>query len=108
MLKCQVYFNFDILNLKGETRMQKTITPLCDNIVLKLKIEDTKTQSGILLALSEKEKSSVGVVVAVGPKVEGLKKDDEVVYKSYSGSKINLQEEEYLIVSVKDILAQIK
>ncbi|WP_349402033.1 heat shock protein 10 kDa family chaperone GroES [Candidatus Phytoplasma solani] len=87
---------------------KKTIIPLHDNVVLKLKMEETKTQSGILLALSEKEKSSVGIIVAVGLKVEGLKKDDEVVYKSYSGSKITLNQEEYLIVAVKDILAQIK
>ncbi|ABC65718.1 molecular chaperone GroES [Candidatus Phytoplasma asteris] len=87
---------------------QKTIIPLHDNVVLKLKMEETKTASGIILALSEREKSSVGVVVGVGSKVEGLKKDDEVVYKSYSGSKVTLGEKDYLIVAVKDILAQIK
>ncbi|MGL9687188.1 MAG: GroES family chaperonin [Candidatus Phytoplasma sp. TWB_XP] len=88
---------------------QKTIIPLHDNVVLKLKMEETKTASGIILALSEKEKSSVGVVVGTGSKVEGLKKDDEVVYKSYSGgSKVTLGEKDYLIVAVKDILAQIK
>ncbi len=87
---------------------QKTIIPLHDNVILKLKMEETKTASGIILALSEKEKSSVGVVVGVGSKVEGLKKDDEVVYKSYSGSKVTLGEKDYLIVAVKDILAQIK
>ncbi|MGL9687602.1 MAG: GroES family chaperonin [Candidatus Phytoplasma sp. TWB_XP] len=87
---------------------QKTIIPLHDNVVLKLKMEETKTVSGIILALSEKEKSSVGVVVSVGSKVEGLKKDDEVVYKSYSGSKVTLGEKDYLIVAVKDILVQIK
>nr|BAE93572.1 molecular chaperonin small subunit GroES [Porcelain vine witches'-broom phytoplasma] len=87
---------------------QKTIIPLHDNVVLKLKMEETKTASGIILALSEKEKSSVGVVVGVGSKVEGLKKDDEVVYKSYSGIKVTLGEKDYLIVAVKDILAQIK
>ncbi|WP_024563330.1 GroES family chaperonin [Candidatus Phytoplasma tritici] len=87
---------------------QKTIIPLHDNVVLKLKMEETKTASGIILALSEKEKSSVGVVVEVGSKVEGLKKHDEVVYKSYSGSKVTLGEKDYLIVALKDILAQIK
>ncbi|WP_227807285.1 GroES family chaperonin [Mulberry dwarf phytoplasma] len=87
---------------------QKTIIPLYDNVVLKLKMEETKTASGIILALSEKEKSSVGVVVGVGSEVEGLKKDDEVVYKSYSGRKVTLGEKDYLIVAVKDILAQIK
>jgi chaperonin GroES len=86
----------------------KTIMPLHENVVLKLKMEETKTASGILLALSEKEKSSVGIVVGVGSKVEFLKKDDEVVYKSYSGSKVTLGEEEFLIVAVKDILAKIK
>ncbi|MBS2126196.1 co-chaperone GroES ['Fragaria x ananassa' phyllody phytoplasma] len=88
--------------------MKKTIVPLHDNVVLKLKMEETKTDSGILLALSEKEKSSVGIVVNIGPKVEGLCQNDEVVYKSYAGSKITLNQEEYLILAMKDILAQIK
>ncbi|CCP88231.1 co-chaperone GroES [Candidatus Phytoplasma solani] len=88
--------------------MQKNIIPLHDNVVLKLKMEETTTQSGILLALAEKEKSSIGIIIEIGSKVEGLKKDDEVVYKSYSGSKITLGGQEFLIVPVKDILAKIR
>lgn len=54
--------------------MQKNIIPLHDNVVLKLKMEETTTQSGILLALAEKEKSSIGIIIEIGSKVEGLKK----------------------------------
>ncbi|MDV3196857.1 MAG: co-chaperone GroES, partial [Pigeon pea little leaf phytoplasma] len=36
-----------------------------------------------------------------------LKTDDLVVYKNYSGEKLQLQEEEYLIVKSENIIAKI-
>ncbi|MDO8057923.1 hypothetical protein OC686_01380 ['Opuntia sp.' phytoplasma] len=36
-----------------------------------------------------------------------LKTDDLVVYKNYSGEKVQFQEEEYLIVKSENIIAKI-
>lgn len=89
------------------------IRPLNENVVLKKDKVLKQTASGIVLSQKEQE-TEYATVIAVG---EGFRNDkgeiipvevkvgDKVIYKSYSPTKIKLDEEEYLIVSQKDILA---
>ncbi|MDV3169103.1 MAG: hypothetical protein Q8796_02240 [Candidatus Phytoplasma australasiaticum] len=44
--------------------------------------------------------------MSYGPQVTNLKVNDVVVYKNYSGEKLQLQEEEYLIVKSENIIAK--
>ena len=74
---------------------------------------EEKTQSGIILPDSAKEKPQEAVVIAVGPgkEVDGkmtqmqVKEGDKVIYSKYSGTEIKVEEEEYVIVSQSDIIA---
>ena len=89
------------------------IRPLNENVVLKKDKVLKQTASGIVLSQKEEE-TEYATVIAVG---DGFRNDkgeiipvevkvgDKVIYKSYSPTKIKLDEEEYLIVSQKDILA---
>lgn len=89
------------------------IRPLNENVVLKKDKVLKQTASGIVLSQKEQE-TEYATVIAVG---DGFRNDkgeiipvevkvgDKVIYKSYSPTKIKLDEEEYLIVSQKDILA---
>ena len=89
------------------------IRPLNENVVLKKDKVLKQTASGIVLSQKEEE-TEYATVIAVG---EGFRNDkgeiipvevkvgDKVVYKGYSPTKVKLNEEEYLIVSAKDILA---
>ena len=89
------------------------IRPLNENVVLKKDKVLKQTASGIVLSQKEEE-TEYATVIAVG---EGFRNDkgeiipvevkvgDKVIYKSYSPTKIKLDDEEYLIVSQKDILA---
>ncbi|WP_341266458.1 co-chaperone GroES [Candidatus Phytoplasma fraxini] len=84
------------------------IKPLNDYVVLKYKKEKNTTESGILLRLDDQktEQNCIGIVVSCGPKVsEKIKPNAEVVYKSYSGTKITIKDEEYLIVKNEEIIA---
>ena len=54
-----------------------------------------------------KEKQAVGKVIAIGPKVEDLKENDRVIYQSYSGTKVELEGQEYLLIQTKNILAKL-
>ncbi len=89
------------------------LKPLHDNVVLKKEKIENKTASGIILTGDAKEQPSVAEVVAVGPgaNVEGklqpmnVKAGNKVVYKKYSTTDFKIEEEEYLIISEKDILA---
>lgn len=50
----------------------------------------------------------MATVVAVGPDCKAeIKENDKVVYKEYSGTNIEIDEVEYIVISVKDILASI-
>ncbi|OED27327.1 molecular chaperone GroES [Acholeplasma laidlawii] len=84
------------------------IKPLEDYVVLSVKKEEKTTASGIILATEDKDKPAMGKVISIGPKVENIKVNDEVIYQSYAGTKVKLKEVEYLLVQSKNILAIIE
>lgn len=85
------------------------LRPLGDKVVLQHKTAEEKTQSGIILPDSAKEKPQEAIVIAVGPgkdKVEmQVKEGDEVIYSKYAGTDVKFEEDEYVIVSQDDIIA---
>jgi len=89
------------------------LVPLGDKVVLKEKVAEETTQSGIILAKGAQEKPQEAVVVAVGPGgmidgkevVMNVKEGDNVIYSKYAGTEVKLEDEKYIIVSQKDIIA---
>ena len=89
------------------------LKPLSDRVVIKHLEAEEKTQSGIILTGTAKEKPQEAVVVAVGPGgiVDGQKVEmqvavgDKVIYSKYAGTEVTLDKEEYVIVRQGDILA---
>lgn len=81
------------------------LKPLEDYVVLSFEKEEKTTKSGIILTTEEKDKPVMGKVLALGPKVESMKLNDHVIYQSYSGTKVKLDNQEYLIIQAKNILA---
>jgi len=97
----------------------KELKPLGDRVLIEPIFEEEKSKGGILLPDTvSKEKPQVGEVLAIGPGAtskEGkiipmtVKKGDKVVYAKYSGTDIKGDnDEDYLILSEKDILAIVK
>ena len=83
------------------------IKPLQDYVALTLEKEDKKTESGIILTTESKDKQSIGKVLALGPDVKDISIDDRVIYQSYAGTKVNIDEIEYLLVKSENILAKL-
>ena len=93
------------------------IKPLGDKVVLKKIVEEETTLSGIILPGSPKEKPSQGEVISVGPgkldkdgkliKID-LKAGDKVIYSRYSGNEVKIDNVDYVIVSIDDIMAIIE
>lgn len=89
------------------------LKPLHDNVVLKKEKAEKKTASGIVLSGDAKEQPQFATVVAIGEGalVDGkrvplsVKIGDKVVYKKYSATELKIEEEEYLVIAEKDILA---
>ena len=89
------------------------IKPLADRVVIKLVEEEETTKGGLILSGSAKEKPSVAEVISVGPggMVDGhdvvmtVKPGDKVITSQYAGTKVTLEDVEYIIVKQSDILA---
>lgn len=85
--------------------------PLGNRVLVERVEEPTKTPSGIIIPDNAKEKPLEGKVLAIGPEVEEeghIKVDDRVVFAKYSGTEINLEGKEYLILQTDDILGILK
>ena len=90
-----------------------TIRPLFDRVVVKSVDSEETTKSGIVLPGAAKEKPQMAEVVAVGPggNVDGkdivmtVKVGDKVITSQYAGTKVTLEDVEYVVVRQNDILA---
>ncbi len=89
------------------------IRPLQDRVIVKRIEEEEKSKGGIIIPDTAKEKPQEGRVVAVGKgkvnddgKITPLdvKVNDRVLFGKYSGSEINIDDEEHLIMREEDIL----
>ena len=89
------------------------LVPLADRVVLKQLVAEETTKSGIVLPGQNKEKPQQAEVVAVGPggMVDGkevtmtVKPGDKVITSQYAGTKVTLEDVEYVVVRQGDILA---
>jgi len=87
--------------------------PLRDRVLVKYSEEAEKTAGGLYIPDTAKEKPQKGEVVAVGPgrvtedgKLQpiSVKAGDTVLFDKYSGSKVTMDDVEYLIIREEDIL----
>lgn len=94
-----------------------TIKPLADKIVVEVIEDNEKSQGGIFIPDSAKEKPQKGSVIAVGSgkTLENGQKEpmevkvgDKVLYAKYSGTDVKMDGKEYKILSVRDVLAIIE
>ena len=87
--------------------------PLKDRVLVRYSEEPEKSSGGLYIPDSAKEKPQKGEVIEVGPgrftddgkviQME-IKIGDVVLFEKYSGSKINIDETEHLIIKEDDIL----
>ena len=93
------------------------LKPLEDRIVVQPSEEENTTSSGIVIPDTAKEKPQEGEVVAVGPgrfNEDGdgrvpmdVSVGDKVIYSKYGGTEVKVEDDEYLILSARDVLAVI-
>lgn len=87
--------------------------PLRDRVFVKYSSEEEKTAGGLYIPDAAKEKPQKGSVMAVGTgritedgkrQPMDVKVGDTILFDKYSGSKIKMDNEEYLIIREEDIL----
>ena len=93
------------------------IRPLQDRLIVKRIDEEAKTKGGIIIPDTAKEKPSEGKVVAVGKgklSDEGkltpldVKKGDRILFSKYSGTEVNIEGDEHLIIREDDVLGVVE
>jgi chaperonin GroES len=89
--------------------MSVNIRPLADRVLIEPAPAEETTASGIIIPDTAQEKPQRGVVVAVGPgkpdEPTTVKVGDSVLYGKYSGTDLNVEGNDYMIMRESDILA---
>ena len=85
------------------------IKPLGARVVIQPVEEENRTDSGLYIPDTAKEKPQTGVVVAVGESTEDVKitvkVGDKVLFPKYTGTEIKLGGEDYNIMDFEKVLA---
>ncbi len=91
--------------------------PLHDRVVVRRLEEEEKTKGGIIIPDTAKEKPMQGKVLSVGPGARGedgkihpldVKKDDRILFGKWSGTEVEIDGEELLIMKESDLLGVIE
>ena len=90
--------------------------PLHDRVVIRRIDEVGRTPGGIIIPDTAKEKPAEGEVVAVGPGARDekgvlvpldVKKGDRILFGKWSGSEVEIDGEDLLIMSESDVMGVI-
>jgi chaperonin GroES len=100
------------------TKSKTKLSPLGDRLVIKPVVQEEVLASGIVIPDTAKEKPQQGEVLATGPgrfDEDGerripmdVKVGDRVLYAKYSGQEIKIDQEEYIVLSEKDVLCKVE
>lgn len=89
--------------------MALNVKPIADRVLVEPTAAEEKTAGGIIIPDTAKEKPQRGTVVAVGSgKVDEpmtVKVGDSVLYGKYSGTEIQIEGKDFLIMREADIYA---
>jgi chaperonin GroES len=97
------------------TKTKLKVFPLADRVAIR-PMEETETmKGGLYIPDTAKEKPIQGDVIAVGPgRLEKgqrvpmeLKLGDRVVYGKYTGSQVELDGEEIILIKETDVIAKL-
>jgi len=97
------------------TKTKLKIFPLAERVAIRPTEETQERRGGLYIPDTAKEKPIQGEVIAVGPgRMEKgqrvpmeLKVGDRVVYGKYTGSLVELEEEEIVLIKESDVIAKL-
>ena len=88
------------------------IKPLGERVVIQPLDEESRTEGGLYIPDTAKEKPQTGIVVAVGEGSEEtpitVKVGEKVLFPKYTGTEIKMGNDEYIIMDFEKVLAVLK
>lgn len=100
--------------------MKTTLKPMADRILVEAEGAATRTPGGLWIPDNVQEKPKRGTVIAVGPEVNSVKTNgelivgtnpqplqagDKVLYGKYSGTEVEVGGQQLLIMRASDVYA---
>lgn len=76
-------------------------------LICKQQDVETRTKSGLFMPSNTGIKPHIAEVIEAGEGVVNCKVGDKVVYKSYSGTDVRYDGEDYIIIADEDLIARI-
>lgn len=97
------------------TKKRLKILPLADRVAIRPMEDTVEMRGGLYIPDTAKEKPVQGEVIAVGPgRMEKgqrvpleLHVGDRVVYGKYTGSQVELDDEEIILIKEADVIAKL-
>jgi chaperonin GroES len=99
------------------TKAKTKLIPLGDRLVIKPVVQEEVLASGLVIPDTAKEKPQQGEVIAAGPgRVDDngkripldVKAGERVLYAKYSGQEIKIDQQEYIVLSERDVLCKVE
>lgn len=93
------------------------IQPLHDRVLIERQETESKTASGLYIPDTNKEKTNLGKIVAVGQGVRDekgnlipltVKTGDTVLFGAYSGTEVKTEGKSYLVLREDEILGTVQ
>jgi len=97
------------------TKTRLKVFPLADRVAIRPMEDTQEMKGGLYIPDTAKEKPIQGEVIAIGPgRMEKgqrvameLKVSDRVVYGKYTGSQVELNDEEIILIKESDVIAKL-
>lgn len=98
---------------KSQSKGSAFLTPLVDRVIVRIDSAEEKTAGGLFIPDSASEKPNRGEVIAAGPgrrnkkgqvRPLDVKTGDRVLFPQYAGTKITMNQEEFLILREEELL----
>jgi chaperonin GroES len=99
------------------TKSKTKLIPLGDRLVIKPVVQEEVLASGLVIPDTAKEKPQQGQVIAAGPgRIDDngkripldVKAGERVLYAKYSGQEIKIDQQEYIVLSERDVLCKVE
>lgn len=84
------------------------VTPVGERVLIQ-RVEPEERKGSIIIPDTMKEKPQQGIIIAQSDDAERkFDRDQKVLFGKYSGTEIEFEDEQYLLISTEDILAILK
>jgi co-chaperonin GroES (HSP10) len=93
--------------VRDPQRIDLSLEPLDDYLVVAASDEETETSTGLIIPASSVTECRTGIVTAVGPEAAGLEPGDKVLYPKEAGFDVRLSGVEVKVLRRRDLIARV-